>query len=200
MKRTLSIIATTIILISALIIPCAYTSDAKDQDTTPETLETIELNTPIIGIKIPEEEHTTPSLNIPLSKELQEYAYMQCGYDNELFFLVMAVMQAESGFDSGSTGIDGHDKGLMQIRDCNLEHLEQKFGKVDLMNPRDNIRCGVYIIKELLDEYKYKNLALMAYNCGEAGAKRLWQKGIYSTNYSRKVTGYYKVFSEGAAS
>lgn len=27
----------------------------------------------------------------------------------------------------------------------------------------------------------------MAYNCGEAGARRLWRKGITSTAYSRKV-------------
>ena len=147
----------------------------------------------------PTETPTQPTyiyLDIPLSKDLQEYTYKQCDYDRELYLLVMAIMQTESGFKANSVGIDGHDLGLMQIRDCNLEALEEKFGSIDLMNPYDNIKCGVSMIKGLYKKYEYKNLALMAYNCGEAGAKKLWKKGIYSTEYSKKVTEYYDSFAE----
>ena len=108
----------------------------------------------------------------------------------------MAIMQAESGFDSSSVGPDGKDLGIMQIRTCNLASLKEKFGPIDLMNPYDNIKCGVSMIKGLYKKYEYKNLALMAYNCGEAGARKLWKKGIYSTEYSRKVTEYYDSFAE----
>lgn len=135
-------------------------------------------------------------LDIPLSEDLQEYTYKQCDYDRELYLLVMAIMQTESGFKANSIGIDGHDLGLMQIRDCNLEALKEKFGSIDLMNPYDNIKCGVSMIKGLYEKYEHKNLALMAYNCGEAGARKLWKKGIYSTEYSRKVTEYYDSFAE----
>ena len=135
-------------------------------------------------------------LDVPLSKELQEYTYKQCDYDKDLYLLVMAIMQKESNFDANAIGIDGHDLGLMQIRDCNLAALEEKFGSVDLMNPYDNVKCGVSMIKGLYEKYEYKNLALMAYNCGEAGARKLWKKGVYSTDYSRKVTEYYDSFAK----
>ena len=149
--------------------------------------------------KKPTETPTKPTyiyLDIPLSKELQEYTFKQCNRDKDLYFLVMAIMQAESGFDSSSVGPDGKDLGIMQIRTCNLASMEEKFGSIDLMNPYDNIKCGVSMIKGLYKKYEYKNLALMAYNCGEAGARKLWKKGIYSTEYSRKVTEYYDSFEE----
>ena len=130
--------------------------------------------------------------SIPLSKELQQYTFKQCGKNEELYLLVMAIMQTESNFKIDAVGIDGHDLGLMQIRDINLEYLEEKLNcKVDLMNPYDNIKCGVTIVRELYEDYEYTNLVLMAYNCGRTGANRLWKKGIYSTDYSIKVTEYY---------
>lgn len=173
------------------LVPCLQTES--------KNLYTIELNSPIVGIDLSDLPPSPPQLEIPLSSELQQYAYEECGYDDELYMLVMAVIQAESGFKSDSIGIDGRDYGLIQVRDCNLEQLEKQFGSVDLMNPYDNIKCGVYIIGNLMEKHEYKNLALMAYNCGEAGARRLWKKGIYSTEYSRKVTEYYDCFAEGAA-
>lgn len=196
------------LLLCIWFIPCIQTAMEEEPEpiTLPQKTYTIELNSPIVGIDIPDTlpeppqtEPLPPQLEIPLSQELQQYTYKECGYDDELYLLVMAVMKQESSFKSDSIGIDGRDHGLMQVRDCNLEHLEDQFGTLDLMNPYDNIKSGVYIIKNLMDKHKYKNLALMAYNCGEAGARRLWKQGIYSTEYSRKVTEYYDCFVEGAA-
>ena len=177
------------------VITPVYASEIQTPTVTPKHTPS---NTPEPTEK-PTEKPTQPTyiyLDVPLSKELQEYTYKQCKYDKELYLLVMAIMQTESSFEADSIGIDGHDLGLMQIRDCNLAALEEKFGSIDLMNPYDNIKCGVSMIKELYEKYEYKNLALMAYNCGEAGAKKLWKKGIYSTEYSKKVTEYYDSFAE----
>ena len=33
-------------------------------------------------------------------------------------------------------------------------------------------------------------MVLMAYNMGEDGAARLWEKGIYSTDYTEKYLNY----------
>ena len=197
-----------ILLLCIWLIPGIQTATEEEPEpiTVPQKTYTIELNTPITGIDIPDTlpeppqtEPLPPQLEIPLSQELQQYTYKECGYDDELYMLVMAVMQAESGFNADSIGIDGRDHGLMQIRDCNLEHLEKQFGPLDLLNPYDNIKSGVYIVNNLMDKHEYKNLALMAYNCGETGARRLWKKGIYSTEYSRKVTEYYDCFVKGVS-
>lgn len=139
-----------------------------------------------------------PLLDIPLSKKLQRYIFKQCRYDKNLYLIVISVIKTESDFDADTIGIDGHDKGLMQVRDCNLEYLNEQFGNVDLMNPYDNVKCGIHILRNYYDKYEYINLMTMAYNCGEAGARKLWRREIYSTEYSRKVTEYYKSFKEKA--
>lgn len=178
-----------------------YANETPTPSPKPTSIITPEptINPTKTPTKKPTETPTQPTyiyLDIPLSKELQEYTFKQCDSNKDLYFLVMAIMQAESGFDSSSVGPDGKDLGLMQIRTCNIASMEEKFGQIDLMNPYDNIKCGVSMIKGLYKKYEYKNLALMAYNCGEAGARKLWKKGIYSTEYSRKVTEYYDSFAE----
>lgn len=61
----------------------------------------------------------------------------------------------------------------------------------DIQNDaEDNIIAGAYMLGQYLSKYGDENLALMCYNCGEAGAKRLWAKGIYSTKYSRSILEY----------
>lgn len=140
----------------------------------------------------------TPYIDGTLPKKLQDYIYKRCRKDKELYFLTMAVIKAESSFDANATGIDGHDIGLMQIRDCNLEELQSKFGAVNLYDPYDNVKCGIHILKNLRDKYEHKCLVLMAYNCGEAGARRLWKQDIYSTVYSDEVSEYYNEFEKTA--
>lgn len=200
-KRLLAALL-TIIFLCSIFIPGIQT--VPEYVKLPRKTYIIELNTPIVGIKLSEPQQTEPSkptppqLEIPLSEELQQYTYQRCEYDNELYFLVIAIMKQESNFKLDAISKDGHDFGPMQIRDNNLEELEKQFGPIDLMNPFDNIKCGVYKIKKLIHKYEYKNLALMAYNCGETGAKRIWRQGIYSTEYSRKVTEYYNCYAEGA--
>ena len=48
----------------------------------------------------------------------------------------------------------------------------------------------------LVDEYQDTNMVLMAYNMGEDGAARLWEKGIYSTDYTEKILNYQTQFNE----
>lgn len=80
-----------------------------------------------------------------------------------------------------------NDYGLMQINICHKDFLRKKLQVTDLLDERQNIKAGVYMLSDLVNRYEDRDRALMAYNCGEAGAKRLWEKGVYSTAYSRKV-------------
>lgn len=76
---------------------------------------------------------TPPDLDIPLNNEYQQYIYEQCNYDDDLYLLIVAVIKTESNFDPYAVSYDGHDYGLMQLRDsyhaemCEImEFLTQK--------------------------------------------------------------------------
>lgn len=53
-------------------------------------------------------------------------------------------------------------------------------------DPYQNIRAGVFVLRKLFERYQDTNMVLMAYNMGEDGADRLWEKGIYSTDYTER--------------
>ena len=74
----------------------------------------------------------------------------------------------------------------MQINACNISWLEDELGITDLFDPAQNIESGAYILSGYLNRYSLAD-ALIAYNCGESGAKRLWRQGIHSTSYTKKV-------------
>lgn len=42
------------------------------------------------------------------------------------------------------------------------------------MTHAGNIEAGIYIISQYLQSYGEPELALMAYNCGPGGARKLW--------------------------
>lgn len=75
--------------------------------------------------------------------------------------------------------------GLMQVHPINYDRL-RGLG-IEPTDYEGNIVAGVLLIGELLDKYGDQHKALMAYNCGEGGAAKLWQQGYYSSQYSRHV-------------
>lgn len=124
--------------------------------------------------------------DVPLDRELQEFTFYLCkGYHVD-YSLVLAVMQVESNFQTDVVSSAGAI-GLMQINEINRDFLNEQFGKVNLYNPLDNIKCGVYILRTLFEKYKTPPKVLMAYNMGENGASRLWEQGIFEINYSKSV-------------
>lgn len=139
------------------------------------------------------QEKLPPDLDIPLNESIQNYIYRQCERDDDLYCFVMAMIEQESGFDSGEVS-STNDYGLMQINACNHADLQDKYGSKDFLDPYDNVYCGIRIIRGYLKEFEYKNLALMAYNMGKGGARRLWRQGIYSTRYSDSVVEKYRKY------
>ncbi len=124
--------------------------------------------------------------DIDLSEELQNYTFEQCEENGLEFELVLAVMQVESNFKSDLISRT-NDYGLMQINKVNHGWLKKKLGVTDFLDPKQNIDCGIYMLKELFDKYSDEHKVLMAYNFGEGGMKRNWKKGVRSSKYSRKV-------------
>jgi len=125
-------------------------------------------------------------LEVELDEELQEFIYcLSYGYNIDYAF-VMGLIEAESTYQVNVVS-STNDYGLMQINTVNHEWLKEKLGVTDFLDPYQNTRSGIYILRNLFEKYEDPEKVLMAYNMGETGAKRLWDKGIYETDYTNKV-------------
>ena len=178
--------------ITAAAITITATSGAKDKPAvTAINTPAVEDNDPsYIAEPVLEESHAETAfnaLNVPMDTDLQSSISDLCQQYGAPFELIMAIMDNESDFKSDAISSDGHDYGLMQIRDVNHSQLTADLGVTDFLDPLQNAKCGIYIISGYIKKYEDLNLALMAYNCGETGARKLWDKGTYSTEYSRGI-------------
>lgn len=123
----------------------------------------------------------------PLSNDLQDYIRELCSDKDVPMSLVIAMIEVESSFRPNIIS-KSNDYGLMQINKINHEVMSEKYGITDFLDPYQNVFCGITIIAEHLEKTDGDvALALMRYNCGATGAKRLWDKGIYSTSYTEKI-------------
>jgi soluble lytic murein transglycosylase-like protein len=114
--------------------------------------------------------------------------------------LVLAIIDGESEGEIKAFNINRngtHDSGLMQINSCNHEWLRDELGITDFYEPTQNIKAGVYILSLLTEKYDNMHRVLMSYNMGEKRTRELWQDGIYSSRYSRKVLKNYLELKEG---
>ena len=141
-------------------------------------------------------EPVTVYFDIPLSKELQDYIRNLCDEYGVPIELVIAIIDVESTFRADVVS-KTNDYGLMQINKCNHEWLTNKLGVTDFLDPYQNIYSGVHILSGHLEVTNGDiELALMRYNNGAAGAKKLWDKGIYSTAYTQKIMTVYESYKE----
>jgi soluble lytic murein transglycosylase-like protein len=126
-----------------------------------------------------------PSEDVPLEPELQAYIYDACETYDVPMPLALALIEHESGFDPWVYSADGRNFGLMQINSINYGWL--RGAGIEPTGYPGNIEAGVLMLGTLLDKYADPHKALVAYNGGEAGAKRLWDRGIYTSSFSRSV-------------
>lgn len=126
--------------------------------------------------------------DVPLTKDLQDIIIDTAGGRGVDPALVLAVIEKESGYNPDASGDNGRSQGLMQIWRSAHEKRMKKLGAVNLYDPRDNVLVGIDILAEKLEKYEDAEKALIAYNAGDAGAKKhYFSKGIYSSGYSRAV-------------
>lgn len=125
-------------------------------------------------------------LDVPLDKGLQEFIfYLSAGYNMDFTF-VMAVIQQESQYNPDAVS-KSNDYGLMQINEVNHSYITETLGVTDFLDPYENVRAGMFILRKLFEKYETPEKVLMAYNMGETGAGILWEQGIFETNYSKSV-------------
>lgn len=146
----------------------------------------------LISIMLPSEQiysenRSQKYLDIPLSAYMQDYIMRQSdarGVDPNLVF---AIMKVESNFNPNAVS-KTNDFGLMQINKSN-------FGWLNItkpLDPKQNVNAGLYIIEDLSKKYDNEHQILMAYNMGSRGASKYWKRGVYESEYSRKVMAEYE--------
>ena len=134
--------------------------------------------------------------DVPLSDSLQRYIYEICADEDVPVTLVMAMIEHESGFDPEAVS-PTNDYGLMQINEINHERLETKYRCADMLDPYQNVFCGVTIIGSYIERYEGDlTKALMAYNMGDYGARKAWDSGITSTRYSERILSLMEKYEE----
>ena len=125
-------------------------------------------------------------LDVPMDEDMQGFIHcLSYGYNIEFPF-VMALIEHESSFKEDVVSTSD-DYGLMQINSINHEWLTETLGVTDFLDPYQNTRSGIFILRKLFEKYEDPAKVLMAYNMGETGARRLWEKGIYETDYSSSI-------------
>jgi len=166
MKTLISTFIAIFVTIVAMQIP-TYACAGKDADEAyAERLEFVQLD-------------------IALSEEIQKFIWDLCEENNIAFELVIALIEVESTFRSRLVSHSNY--GLMQINIVNHRRLKSELGITNFLDPKQNITAGVFMLTELFERYTDTSMVLMAYNHGDAGAKRLWDRKIYETKYTRKV-------------
>lgn len=134
--------------------------------------------------------------DVPLSHSLQRYIYEICSDKDVPVTLVMAMIEHESGFNPEAIS-STDDYGLMQINAINHEWLKEDYRCADMTDPYQNVFCGVEIISTYLQKYDGDyTKALMAYNMGDYGARKAWENGVNSTNYTVKILGLLEYYEE----
>ena len=161
-------IVITIVLAAVLTIPFIPPPEEPETYATEQT-----------GAETIEEQDFEP-WDIPLSDNLQQHIHSLCEKYDVSYAMVIAMIDVESSFDSKAVSSTS-DYGLMQINAIN--HKDN----MDYLTPYDNVEHGIKALNRLAEKYNEADLVAMCWNCGEAGARKLWREGIYSTEYSEKV-------------
>ena len=204
-RNSLSIILAVLIMglcigVFVLVVSALSPADVTDEPITttvpPLTTTALPVDVPSTEVITEEVEEVVFYFDIPLDNELQDYIRNLCESYDVPMELVIAMIYQESSFRAGVvSGSD--DYGLMQINTINHEWLQEELGITDFLDPYQNVLCGIHIISGHLAKTDGDiELALMRYNCGATGAKRLWDKGIYQTDYTQKIMTYYEFYKQ----
>lgn len=124
--------------------------------------------------------------DVPLSHGLQRYIYEVCADEGVPPSLIIAMIDHESRFDPEAVSTTD-DYGLMQINKINHEWLEEQYRAADMLDPYQNVFCGIKLIGRYITKYEDYDKALMAYNMGDYGARKAWDSGITSTLCSTAI-------------
>lgn len=134
-------------------------------------------------------------LDVAMDEEQQKFLFYLCVGYNLDFTLVMALIEHESSYRAEIIS-KSNDYGLMQINTINHDWLTETLGVTDYTDPYENMRAGCFILRKLFEKYQDTKTVLMCYNMGETGALCLWEKGVYTTNYTESILTIQQRFNK----
>ena len=138
-----------------------------------------------------------PRIDCRLDDATQQMILERCEELDLDFAFVMAVIFRESSFKANADS--GSSVGLMQINRVNHDWLSKELGITDFFDPEQNVKAGTYMLRQLFEKYEDAGMVLMAYNMGESGARKLWNKGIYVTDYAESVFQQADIYNQEIA-
>lgn len=156
--------------------------ETMEKEENLDILETI----PLIEDENIEVEQKLKFFDVPLEEYLQTYIFElseEIGIDPAI---VIAIIEKESNYDASAVGDHGRSLGLMQIQFRWHTARMASLGCDDLLDPYQNVKVGIDILADLLEEGESIEWVLMAYNGGHAYADRLSGEGRVS-EYAAKV-------------
>lgn len=124
-----------------------------------------------------------------LDTAVQKRAWYACHGYKVYYPMVLAIIEVESGYRKDALSSAGA-VGLMQI--IPGWHRDKIGHYGDIWNPETNVVVGIRYLAELKEYCSDTNYLLMSYNMGLAEATRLWESGVHSTEYSRRIIGRTK--------
>lgn len=168
--------------------------------TAPVEVETVTV-TERVEVPAPSTEELPEAVEIsyydvPLSHSLQNFIYELCAEEHVPMSLIIAMIDHESKFNPEAVSAT-NDYGLMQINEVNHDRLEEQYQCADMLNPYQNVFCGIKVIGSYIATYEDYTKALMAYNMGNYGAKKAWANGITSTAYTDLILGLMQEYEDG---
>ena len=101
--------------------------------------------------------------------------------------LVYAILRNESDFDPNALSV-ADARGLMQVTQTGLEWAQMRIDEYDgvtvdgLYDPTVNIRCGVYILSLLFEEFDNEQTVIAAYNAGIGNVQSWLTDEAYSAD------------------
>ena len=132
--------------------------------------------------------------DIALDPGYQVYIHNLCEKIGVPFELAISTCYVESRYDNSdyNKNDDGTiDVGLFQINEDNWEWFRSIFGESwDPYDPYDSIDAGLYYIQYCMEFDKDPRVFMMVYNMGPTGARKHWNKGTWSSEYSRALYKY----------
>ncbi len=119
--------------------------------------------------------------SVPLDAGLQKWTFEYCNKNSISTYLIFALIEKESDYDTDLIGDNGQAFGLMQIQEQWHQERITRLGITNLMEPKQNITVGIDYLVELFQTGHEVDWVLMAYNGGPAYADRNRDNGTVSS-------------------
>ena len=187
-KNTTAVFAGALAVMCAVSIPLTtFTSKAEKPAETTQTVTTTKTTE---TTKETAKTTAKPTLTywdgIPLDTKLQDYIAKECERVNISPTIVLAIIERESNYKKEAIGDNGESFGLMQVKAKYHYQRMLDLGCTDLLDAYDNVRVGIDILAELVEQDNGIVWALMAYNGGRSYADDMTKQSKVS-NYAKEV-------------